>query len=195
MPLTLIRHAHTDWNGPPKRFQGRADIGLSRRGKEEARSFGLALSPPDRIISSPARRCVETVAGLFGDESPPVTLEPRLWEIDTGRFTGMLEDEISEEDPKFWRLWRTTPSQTRFGSAETLSGLQRRTLAALREIIGTVKENERLLIVTHGGPIKVLMCFLTDRSLDDYRGIVIENLQQFVLSPEQLSRICNSTGI
>lgn len=60
----LIRHAHAGdrarWNGPD------ADRPLSAKGRDEAADIADALEgqPITRVLSSPALRCQQTVAGL-----------------------------------------------------------------------------------------------------------------------------------
>ncbi|MDB5523803.1 MAG: histidine phosphatase family protein [Rhizobium sp.] len=69
--LYLLRHAHAAWPSPGGRDFDRA---LDARGLSEARSIALqaytAGLSPEKIISSTARRCVETTGiflDIFGD--------------------------------------------------------------------------------------------------------------------------------
>jgi broad specificity phosphatase PhoE len=84
-PLLLIRHGATAWN-ESGRMQGRADLGLSARGRAEVATWRL---PPAwagaRWLSSPLRRAKETAA-LLTDR--PVLVDARLIEMDWGEWEG-----------------------------------------------------------------------------------------------------------
>ena len=133
MGLVYMRHAHTDWNGPPARVQGQRDPGLSVAGRTAAKALGANMPRPDRIIRSPARRCGETVDALFGNAPPPVAEDARLWEISLGCFEGRLVEEIAREEPEAWRAWKHLPSTARPGGGETLDEVAQRVFAALAD--------------------------------------------------------------
>jgi probable phosphoglycerate mutase len=94
--LLLIRHGATEWN-EARRLQGRADLGLSPRGRAEVLSWRL---PPDWKeacwLSSPLRRARETAVLLT---AAPVEVEPRLIEMDWGAFEGRTLAELRADDP------------------------------------------------------------------------------------------------
>ncbi len=184
MPVTLMRHAHTDWNGPPRRFQGRADVPLSEAGVAEAQRIGRAMIAPAHVVSSPARRCIETLDNLFAGSVAPDRIDPRLWEIDVGRHAGRLHEEVAESDAEEMRLWRAAPSRVRLGGGETLAELQRRVVAGLRDAVGAADTDADLLIVTHGGPIRVLRCFLDRAPLDAIWEVEVGNLSRVTLSAQ-----------
>jgi broad specificity phosphatase PhoE len=95
-PLLLIRHGATAWN-ESGRIQGRADLGLSARGRAEVAAWRL---PPAwagaRWLTSPLRRAQETAA-LLTDS--PVLLEPRLTEMDWGEWEGRRALDLRAEAP------------------------------------------------------------------------------------------------
>jgi broad specificity phosphatase PhoE len=84
-PLLLIRHGATAWNESGQ-IQGRADLGLSARGRAEVATW---RRPPAwagaRWLSSPLRRAKETAA-LLTDR--PVLVDARLIEMDWGEWEG-----------------------------------------------------------------------------------------------------------
>ncbi len=96
-PLLLIRHGLTEWNASG-RIQGRADIGLSARGRAEVGGWRLPAAWTDaRWLASPLRRARETAA-LLTDR--PVVVEPRLIEMDWGSFEGRGARELRAEAPR-----------------------------------------------------------------------------------------------
>lgn len=181
MRLRLLRHAHTKWNGPPKRFQGRSDVPLSKTGRAAALEVGLQLELPTEIVASPARRCKETINALLAGRPCLVSFDERLWEIDTGDFTGRLESEVMRDDPEGWCRWQTDPA--RFGprGGETATILQARVLAALADVVRRAVPGDDTLVVTHGGPIRAVRCILDGRPLSDFHSYVISGLHTMSL--------------
>ena len=82
MRLFLVRHAQAG-----DRMVGARDLyrPLSPKGRQRAEEIGLLLAPskPDRILSSPATRCVQTVEPLAARTGLDVEEHPDLWEGST----------------------------------------------------------------------------------------------------------------
>lgn len=159
---------------------------LSEQGRAAARELGQQLPPPERIFSSPADRCLQTVDCLFGRE--PDQLDPRCLEIDLGWFCGLLSTEIAERDPQAWHDWVYTPARTRPGGGETLAELQERFVAGVRDIQAQIKEDEYVFLATHGGCLRTLVCFDRDAPLDMYPDVAMENLTMFALEGDRIER-------
>jgi len=76
----LVRHAHagnrSSWDGND------SERPLSPKGRQQAAGLSawLAATPIDRIISSPAARCIETVAPLAAARGIEVETDPSLAE-------------------------------------------------------------------------------------------------------------------
>jgi broad specificity phosphatase PhoE len=184
--LFLIRHGHTVWNGPPHRIQGQFESDLSETGQSAARELGAQLNAPNRIVSSPAARCLQTVDCLFGRE--PDATDASLLEINLGWFCGLLATEVAERDPDAWHGWRHTPARIRPGEGETLEELQSRFVAAVRDIHDAMAEDESLLIATHGGCLRTLICYDRDAPLDVYPDIAMDNLTLLKFEGERVER-------
>lgn len=182
MGLVLMRHAHTDWNGPPARVQGQRDPGLSVAGRTAAKALGADMPRPDRIIRSPARRCGQTVDALFGDAPPPVAEDVRLWEISLGCFEGRLVEDIEREEPEAWRAWKLQPSTARPGGGETLDELAQRVFAALGETLDRMEANEEILVVGHGVPLRLIACLRDGWPLDRLWDVAVANLDRIELT-------------
>jgi len=181
--LTLIRHAHTIWNGPPKRFQGRADVGLSEKGLKQCRDAGEQFSWVKRIVASPARRVQETIQYLFeGRDVPNITLDSNLWEIDNGWYSGKFAHEIEDIDLENFQLWNTRPGEVRPGNGESLLDMLCRAATALKRF--ETFPSDGTLVVTHGGIIRTLTLALNQMSLNDFHQLEVNNLHCFSLTQE-----------
>ena len=187
--MVILRHAHTDHNGPPKRFQGRLDVPLSEKGFAQARAEKSKYTWVKQVVASPALRVQQTVQTLFEDRetAPPVTLDANLWEIDNGWFAGKLVDEVRQIDAAHLQTWFNTPADINPGGGEFVLDMLIRAICALRkiEILGV----EGTLIVTHGGIIRVLTLALNDLSLNDFHKLNVENLHALTLSVDNIAKL------
>ncbi len=185
--LYLIRHGHTVWNGPPLRFQGQMDSSLSNEGRSAAVALGKRMPhQPDRIVSSPALRCRQTVACLFG--RAPDMIEPRCIEIGLGWFEGLLATEAAEQDPDAVRTWQEAPWEGAPWGGESLEDLQERVVAGISHIVDGIDRDERVFLAVHGGVLRTLICYVNDIPLSQYSAIPMANLTLFELTAEKLVR-------
>jgi probable phosphoglycerate mutase len=84
-PVLLVRHGPTDWNARGL-IQGRADVGLSARGRAQVATWRLPAAWAEaRVLSSPLRRAYDTAVLLTG-RAP--LLDDRLIEMDWGKWQG-----------------------------------------------------------------------------------------------------------
>lgn len=135
--LLLIRHAPV---AEPGRLVGRTDAA--------ARTEGLApLSgpAPDRVLSSPARRCTATAAALFPGRA--VKTDPRLWEQDFGRFDGAAFAEIPDLGP----LPPDALAAHAWEGGESFADLAARLAPALVGLSG------RVALVAHAGTVRAAL--------------------------------------
>ncbi len=100
--LILLRHAKSSWADP-----GQPDFErpLNERGRTDAPRMGAflrdALLRPECIVSSPARRALQTakaVRAAWGDDAPPLSEEARIYEATTGDLQGVIEDRLAACD-------------------------------------------------------------------------------------------------
>jgi broad specificity phosphatase PhoE len=155
--ILLARHGETDWNREG-RFQGHADPPLNRTGRAQAVDLSVALMAEElaAVYSSPLRRAFETaevVAASHGLEPVPVD---GLREVDVGSWSGFTRAEIEQRFPEQFARWLDYGQG--WDDGETYEEMGRRAVAALLRL-ATVHEGERVLAVTHGGPIRAAFAF------------------------------------
>lgn len=179
MRCLLVRHGETDWNREPARCQGWAQVGLNETGRAQARDQGrsLAGSGIELIVSSHLLRAQETaglIAAHIGHEIRLV-VDPRLAETHRGDWEARTFADIMAEEPDVWRQYREHPEEFRFPGGESLAEQQRRVLAALRD---AAQYGRPAVLVTHGGSIRLVRCFLQERGIQafhdmttDHRGV------------------------
>jgi broad specificity phosphatase PhoE len=150
--ILLARHGETDWNRDG-RFQGHADPPLNRMGRAQAVDLSVTLMAEElaAIYSSPLRRALETaevVAASHGLEAVPVDA---LCEVDVGSWSGLTRAEVEERFPAQFARW--LEYREGWEDGESYDQMGRRVVAALLELAGA-HVGERILAVTHGGPIR-----------------------------------------
>jgi phosphoserine phosphatase len=155
--ILLARHGETDWNRED-RFQGHADPPLNRTGRAQAVDLSVALMAEElaAVYSSPLRRALETaevVAASHGLEPVPVD---DLREVDVGSWSGLTRAEVEDRFPEQFRRWLDYGQGWEDG--ETYEEMGRRAVEALLRL-AAAHEGERVLAVTHGGPIRAAFAF------------------------------------
>ena len=163
--LHLVRHGETDWNAAGK-LQGRRNSELTARGKMQAARLAEQLLRYSfhKIISSSSKRAVQTAQILADRLGLPVMETDALWEINLGPWEGRLKIEIKKENPvEFDHFWNK-PDHFALPGAETFEQLQRRGLAAIRNIVAEYHE-QRVLVVSHGAMIKSILSHFDGRPL------------------------------
>ena len=155
--ILLARHGETDWNRDG-RFQGQADPPLNRTGRAQAVDLSVALMAEQlaAVYSSPLRRALETaevLAASHGLEPVPVD---DLREVDVGSWSGLTRAEVEERFPAQFARWLDYGQGWEDG--ETYEEMGRRAVDALLQLAAT-HDGERVLAVTHGGPIRAAFAF------------------------------------
>ena len=157
--LLLARHGETEWNRLG-RYQGHADIPLNEVGSRQAHALAerLAGEKIDAIHASDLARAAESariVGARIGLE--PVT-SPLWREINIGDLTGIDVNQIAAEHREIISATVRNGGGLAAG-AESIADVERRMRAGY-ESICAAHEGETVLIVGHGGTLKVLIAML-----------------------------------
>ncbi|WP_123537401.1 histidine phosphatase family protein [Halosimplex salinum] len=163
--IVAVRHGETTWNRK-QRLQGWAPAPLTDLGREQAGQLGAALTAGydiDRILSSDLYRTEETVEILLEHVDAPVTFESAWRERDIGVYQGLLFDEMFERFPEH-DLGESGPeaAHRRAESGESLVDVRDRVLERWETTLAECDSSETVLVVTHGGPIRLLLGHLKD---------------------------------
>jgi alpha-ribazole phosphatase len=174
MNLILVRHGETDWNRQ-KRFQGQIDIPLNGRGKWQAQQVAQALESLiiQKVFSSDllrARATAELIAGFCGCV---VQTDSRLREKGFGVWESLTYAEIKEWDADGYTRWREDPSAYTPPGGEELEATAMRVAQVWKEI--ETMEVETVVLVSHGGTLRILLRQLLGLTPDSYWQIKLDN--------------------
>jgi len=144
--LLIARHGETDANRE-RRWQGQTETMLNDNGREQARRLAheLAADSPDAIFCSDLDRARETASIVGAELGRDVHAEPRLREVDVGSLAGRSVAEMQGE-------WARPLDYLLAEQPGIFEEMRTRVIDVLLEI-AAAHEGERVLVVTHGGPI------------------------------------------
>jgi broad specificity phosphatase PhoE len=184
--ILLARHGESDWNHE-RRWQGHADRPLTEHGREQAEDLaerldGIGL---DAIYSSDLERARKTARVVAGRRRMRVQELPALREVDVGSWSGLTRDEAQARFPDDFARWRNGHSGWRDG--ETYEQMSDRVVAAVGDVIRRHPEG-RVLIVSHGGPIRAIHAAALGVDVHEYRRL------RPVEPNARLSAVCSEDG-
>jgi alpha-ribazole phosphatase len=181
--LYLMRHGAIEAT-KEKRFVGQIDPSLSPDGRKQSEMQGRQLRniPFSGVWCSDLKRAYETAAIVCRDRGLTLQPAPELREINLGQWDGMAMSQIREQFPDLWQARGEDIGHFRPHGAESFADLQQRAVPFIRRIAAQSAGN--MLIVTHSGVIRVLLCQVLQMPLSllfrihlDYGGItLIQNI-------------------
>jgi broad specificity phosphatase PhoE len=173
--IYLMRHGETEYHAQ-KRVLGRIDAGLNQRGKEQAllaagyfEAIELAA-----IYSSPLRRCRETAQPVAEMKGLVVETVEGLMEVDMGEWDGQLLKDLFEHDSERVGKWMQNPSSVPIPGGEDFNAVRERVMGAAGDITSRHSDDEKILIVSHGGPIRGIISEALRLDLDNMFRIQID---------------------
>jgi alpha-ribazole phosphatase len=118
---------------------------------------GLAGFAAAALVSSPAARCRALADAAAARLGLPPRFEPRLLELDFGAWEGLPWDDVPRAALDAWAAdpWGFAPPGGESGAA-----LVARVRAAFAEL------PPGAVVVSHGGPLKVLAALIAGRAVD-----------------------------
>lgn len=161
MKLYVLRHGQTNYNKEGI-FQGDKDIELNEEGREQARITAEELKNIkfDKVYVSPLKRAVETAKIVTENE---LEIDDRLKERSFGRLEGKKVIPDYEERVEEFQI-------------ETIESLEKRVGSFLKEIFTKYKNNENILVVTHGGVAQIINKLLDKRyNFNNFKEFRLKN--------------------
>lgn len=156
--LYLVRHGETVLHKGI--CIGQTDIPLAEQGiayisqKTLPLLLALQLEQP-RIIASPLRRAMQTAEILDNKLGVGITQEPALKEINMGKWDGLPFSDIKKHWPEAYEQRGADFVHFRTPMGESFLDVQQR---ALEVILPMCHTPEPIILVTHAGVIRTLLC-------------------------------------
>jgi 2,3-bisphosphoglycerate-dependent phosphoglycerate mutase len=169
MRLILVRHGETIENRTGISM-GHSPGKLTPEGIEQARTLGKHLRGEriDKALCSDLKRAQDTAAEILRGRNIPIQYSSLLRERSLGVFQGRPLEELykAEEESGGWDTFRPT-----YG--ETFGDLRNRAQVFLEQIVGEPVES--LLLISHGGFLRMLLGIIMGKDMKESIAISQEN--------------------
>ncbi len=171
-----MRHGITEYNST-RRFAGYSDIEMSADGYRQVERLRdrLANERIDAIYSSDLKRAVVTAEVISSGRTVDIVACPELREINYGDAEGLTFPEISHRYPKLAESIASYDLQLEFPGGESFAEFTARTCTFMDRLNKHIAEEQAILIVSHSGPLRVLICHLLGIDQSHWRQFRIDN--------------------
>jgi len=173
MKLIIVRHGETIANSK-KILQGKEGGKLTKKGIEQAKEVGRHLKEChkiDMVFCSPLDRCVETLNNIL-EEYPiegEVFMSKLIEERDLGEYVGVEHDLVD------WDEVNQDNKINREMGVESWRDVKKR-VELFMEDLKLEDGDKTILIVSHAGPIRIMVNKATGKDLA-YEEIEVNNGQ------------------
>jgi len=167
--LYLLRHGRVDTHG---RYIGSTDLPLLPEGMEDLMAVAPYLHRQniDEILCSPLLRCRQSMEVL--NLAVRTAICPDLREIDFGEWEGLSFAEILQRDASLVEKWAVWSEDFNFPGGEGIRPFLQR-IEKVRQMIDAATA-DRLLVISHGGVIRQLVCSCLGLGPENYLAFDIQ---------------------
>ncbi|MGH8583634.1 MAG: histidine phosphatase family protein [Gammaproteobacteria bacterium] len=167
--IDLLRHGVAA-GGP--RYRGSTDDPMTAAGWSQMWRAVAGRCSWDAIVTSPLARCADFARAMARLHALPLTIEHDLRELHFGEWEGCTAADLLASDAEaLSRFWQD-PIRHPPPGGESLSALRRRTLRAWDAVV-TCYPGQQVLVVTHGGPMRVILCHAMGLALQQFLEIEV----------------------
>ena len=169
-----MRHGSTELNSARK-FVGHSDAELSIIGYRQVECLRdrLAGEKIDIIYSSDLKRALTTAKTIAAKHKLDVISCPELREVNYGKLEGVTFEEMRCLYPEVAELCAEWNLQLKFPSGESVAELKERVTKFLDRLKQHMPE-QTILIVAHGGPLRLMICSLLGIDLRHWHQIYLD---------------------
>lgn len=164
--MDILRHGECEGG---EIFRGTTDVSTTAKGFDNmAASCDKAQmqqdAPWDVIVSSPLKRCRQFAEKYTAERSIQLSIEPLIAEMSFGNWEGKKIKWVWENYPSEMAAWTESPGEFMPPNGESVMSLHDRAQSVF-DILLERYRSKRILLVTHGGFIRVFMAHLLDMPL------------------------------
>ena len=173
--LLMVRHGISEFNAA-RRFAGYSDVEMSSAGYEQAEKLRdrLAGEKIDAVYSSDLKRASETAAIISSGHEMDIATCSELREVNYGDIEGLTYYEISRLYPEVAETVANFNLRLDFPGGESFKEF----ITRVSKFLGKLKKHspsQTLLVVSHSGPLRVLICRLLGIDLSYWWQIRFDN--------------------
>ncbi len=189
--LLLVRHGITEYNST-RRFAGYSDVELSAVGYKQVEKLHdrLAKEKIDAVYCSDLKRAMVTAEVISSGREVEIVNCPELREINYGSCEGLTFQEISRLYPEVAESITNFSLELKFPGGENFEEFIARTVKFL-DRLNEHKAEQTILIVSHSGPLRVLVCSLLSIDQRHWRQIRCDNASLSIVETYSQRAIIN----
>ena len=173
--LTLLRHPRP--HVADGTCYGRTDCAADAPHEQTVLDELLEALQPQRVLASPALRCLGLADRLCERWQVPCEIEPRLQEMDFGRWEGLSWDAVPRAELD---AWARQPVDCAPGGGESLRDMDQRVRAWAYDAAAAQTD---VLAVTHGGVMRLLIAWSRGEPLTSVLNIPAPGFGQMLRLP------------
>jgi probable phosphoglycerate mutase len=173
--VIFVRHGKADFPHDRLYCDEREDPPLTEEGVLQAQHVAALLEKQsiDVIYSSPLQRTRTTADLIAGKSNTSVLVSTKLKERPFGIWDGLFFDEIARDYPEQFQAWKRDPISFVPEGGETINAHRERVSGALMEILANHR-GQRIVVVSHVGPIRMWITDALSMPLVAYRRLTID---------------------
>ncbi len=173
--LLLVRHGITEFNST-RRFAGYSDVEMSADGYRQVERLRDRLLDEkiDAVYSSDLKRALVTAEVISSGREVDIVTCSELREVNYGSCEGLTFQEISRLYPEVAELITNFSLRLKFPEGESFEEVIKRTITFLDKLEKHTP-SETILIVSHSGPLRVLVCHLLGIDQSHWRQMRCDN--------------------
>ncbi len=174
--LIIVRHGETKWNNM-HRYQGIMDIELNETGYEQAQKAAEFLKDKklNCVYASDLKRARNTAEIISKHHNLQPNTLAGLREMNFGDWEGMNFKEIERDYYDLFEKWKEDPTSVSPPGGEMLAEFQKRIIDSLEKIISNQQGDNTVLVVSHGGAIRIMLAYYLKIPLQYFWRIDIDN--------------------
>ncbi len=173
--LTLIRHGALDdtLNG---HYIGRLNPPLSENGHQQAQALAMRLNNQHitQLWCSPTLRAQQTAFPIAKQLQVLIQTNTLLQEVNFGSWEGLTFEQMQHNDPELVNQWANNEPDFRFPDGESTAEFHQRIDKIAQQIQQYNEQaveqcsSTHLVLITHGGVIRALICQLLTLPRNNY---------------------------
>lgn len=165
MNIYLLRHGETAEN-KSKFYYGKLNVSLNDAGRYQAEKAGDALKNINfnKLFVSDRIRTKETADIVMRNREYSLIVDKRINEMDFGEFEGKTYEQIKQLYPFEYEQWNSNWKQFAPPKGESYVDFYNRIESFMGDLLA--EEAENILIVTHGGVIRSILCYVLGGNMD-----------------------------
>lgn len=151
--IDLLRHGECEGGHV---YRGRLDFPLSEKGWQQLREKTYHVDTWSQVVASPLQRCARFANELAQRGGKPFSVMDGFREVDFGDWEGRLIEDVWREQGSDARRFFADPVNAAPPNGEPMPVFEQRVLAAWHQLLQAMR-GEHVLLVAHGGTIRVLL--------------------------------------